>query len=646
MAEPDPPSTRRAPALSSPPMLGTYSSALLVLAAAAAVGQALFALCGRRWSWLAPAVGLAALLPSPGGRCGCRARGPPPGWSCSGSSPPRRPTCGGPGRGLAAARPRRRAGRAAHRPRGRLAAVPRRGPLRDPRHRAQPGHVPAPVRGRSARRDRAAERLISSGYPLGPHSLAVALAALRPEPRPGLRRDHARHRRDRRAQRRWRCSRGSRRRAGSPAPLLVGFAYMTASYLTQGAFKETMQALFVLAFAIGLGRARPAVRLAGAGVPARRSRSRCSPPARSTPTASRACSGSRGRPAPGRRSSWPGRAPGGLLAATRRPCAAGAPAPRRSRSACSWSRVAPELGGWSTSPVRDLRPRRRRARQPLQPALAAARRSGSGPRATSASTPATAPRPRSSTGWAPPWACVALAFGLWWWLRRGDRAVPVALGVAALLVAYANRRRHALPGGEGDRPGRPAGDAGQRSGRWPRPRPGPPQVVRHPSPPRHRPAVPAQRPRGARAARVWPRWRSSFTAAATLRSLLALANGPVGPSRYSPALAELRPLRGADPGPCPGGAARRRARARLPRLGAARRRGLRRDRRAARRPPPALRDRAGDRLRRSGRAAVRRHRRGAAGRAVHALGDPAADSGRLRLPVDRRRRPRRPGSDD
>ena len=34
--------------------------------------------------------------------------------------------------------------------------------------------------------------------------------------------------------------------------LVVGFAYLVAAYLVQGAFKETMQALFVLAFAIGL----------------------------------------------------------------------------------------------------------------------------------------------------------------------------------------------------------------------------------------------------------------------------------------------------------------------------------------------------------------------------------------------------------
>ena len=34
--------------------------------------------------------------------------------------------------------------------------------------------------------------------------------------------------------------------------LLVGLPYLAASYLIQGAFKETMEALFVLAFAIGL----------------------------------------------------------------------------------------------------------------------------------------------------------------------------------------------------------------------------------------------------------------------------------------------------------------------------------------------------------------------------------------------------------
>src|SRR6266511_3583758 len=44
-------------------MLGTYVSALLVIGASLAVGQAALVVCGwRRWSWLAPGVGIALLL--------------------------------------------------------------------------------------------------------------------------------------------------------------------------------------------------------------------------------------------------------------------------------------------------------------------------------------------------------------------------------------------------------------------------------------------------------------------------------------------------------------------------------------------------------------------------------------------------------
>ena len=90
-----------------------------------------------------------------GGRCGCRARGPPRS-SCSAlvtavAAVVRPATRRGSRRRLAAgpaARARRR--------RPRLAAVPRRAALRDPRHRAQPRHVAAPVRGRPARRRAAA----------------------------------------------------------------------------------------------------------------------------------------------------------------------------------------------------------------------------------------------------------------------------------------------------------------------------------------------------------------------------------------------------------------------------------------------------------------------------------------------------------
>ncbi len=98
-------------------------------------------------------------------------------------------------------------------------------------------------------------QLLEQGYPLGPHAVVVALnkglgiglvqgfggltvavailasltalaafSTLRPAPR-------------------------------TVGALLVGFAYLVASYFAQGAFKETMQALFVLAFALGLREA-------------------------------------------------------------------------------------------------------------------------------------------------------------------------------------------------------------------------------------------------------------------------------------------------------------------------------------------------------------------------------------------------------
>jgi len=43
-------------------VVGTYAAVLAVCGASLAIGQAAIALCGlRRWSWLAPAVGLALL---------------------------------------------------------------------------------------------------------------------------------------------------------------------------------------------------------------------------------------------------------------------------------------------------------------------------------------------------------------------------------------------------------------------------------------------------------------------------------------------------------------------------------------------------------------------------------------------------------
>ena len=77
----------------------------------------------------------------------------------------------------------------ARRARARLAAVHRRGPFRDPRHRAQPGHVAAPVRGRPAARwgRRAADL---AGLSARPALDRRAVSALGPSTVARLRRAH------------------------------------------------------------------------------------------------------------------------------------------------------------------------------------------------------------------------------------------------------------------------------------------------------------------------------------------------------------------------------------------------------------------------------------------------------------------------
>jgi hypothetical protein len=231
-------------------MLGTYASFLLVLGLSALVGQALFAACGRRtWSWLAPAAGLAALIAIAWG------------------------TVRLPGEGLAAL--------IAMAVLGVVALVALRPGVWDLASELRGGASVAAVALVAASLpfivetrfgilgtglnpdmsqhlfavDRLAsggtERLISDGYPLGPHALVVALAELGPSTVhafDGLTLAIA--------------------VAACLAPLsllrglatwqrtcvafVVGLTYLVAAYLVQGAFKETMQALFVLAFAIGL----------------------------------------------------------------------------------------------------------------------------------------------------------------------------------------------------------------------------------------------------------------------------------------------------------------------------------------------------------------------------------------------------------
>lgn len=232
-------------------MIGTYAAVLAVCGASLAIGQAALGLCGaRRWSWLAPAVGLALL---------CAV--------CWGTV-----RLGGDGLVSAVAvaalviasvvylRGRLEGGAEALRagwPVALLALLAASLPF------AVEGHFG--ILGTSFNPDMsqhllAADRLahgqggqlLHQGYPLGPHAIVVALnkglgiglvqgfsglsvavAILAPLTALAAFRD----------------LKPVPRTAGA---LVVGLAYVVASYFAQGAFKETIQALLVLAFVLAL----------------------------------------------------------------------------------------------------------------------------------------------------------------------------------------------------------------------------------------------------------------------------------------------------------------------------------------------------------------------------------------------------------
>jgi hypothetical protein len=232
-------------------MVATYASVLAVCTASLAIGQATISVCGRRrWSWLAPAVGLALV-------CALS-------WA----------TVRMPGDGvvsalavavataLAALYLRRRLEGGAEALRagwpvalgGLLAAsLPffvegRFGILGTGFNPDMSQHLLAADR----LADGVGSPLLVEGYPLGPHAIVVALekglgigivqgfsgltvatTILASLTALGALSEYS----------------PARRTVGA---LLVGLPYMIASYLAQGAFKETMLALFILAFAIGL----------------------------------------------------------------------------------------------------------------------------------------------------------------------------------------------------------------------------------------------------------------------------------------------------------------------------------------------------------------------------------------------------------
>ncbi|MGN6663910.1 MAG: hypothetical protein ACTHK6_06875 [Solirubrobacterales bacterium] len=235
-------------------MIGTYAAVVAVCAASLAIGRAAILLCGgRRWSWLAPAVGLALLCAI----CWGTVRLPGHGAVSAGvvfvlavaSVAYLRGRVEGAGEALAAGWPVALVALLA-------ASLPF----------AVEGHFG--ILGTGFNPDmsqhlltaaRLAEghpsQLLSQGYPLGPHSIVVALnkglgiglvqgfsgltvavavlasltalAAFADLPLVP-------------------------RTAGA---LLVALAYVVASYFAQGAFKETMQALFLLAFVLSLREA-------------------------------------------------------------------------------------------------------------------------------------------------------------------------------------------------------------------------------------------------------------------------------------------------------------------------------------------------------------------------------------------------------
>jgi hypothetical protein len=232
-------------------VIGTYAAVVAVFAASLAIGQAALALCGaRRWSWISPAVGLALVCAI----CWATVRMPGHGVVSAiailaltaagaiylrgrledGGEALRVGLSVGLGALLAASLP--------------FAAEGHFGILGTGFNPDMSQHLLATDRLTHGE----GSQLLHQGYPLGPHAVVVALnkglgiglvqgfggltiaaAILAPLTALAAFAD----------QPRWR---------GTAAALLVGLPYLVASYFAQGAFKEVIQALFVLAFVLAM----------------------------------------------------------------------------------------------------------------------------------------------------------------------------------------------------------------------------------------------------------------------------------------------------------------------------------------------------------------------------------------------------------
>jgi hypothetical protein len=526
-------------------MLATYGSFLVILSASCLVGQGVFALCGRRqWSWLAPAVGLSVLtavawgtvrLPGEGtasliaigaltlaslafliGRVGDFSDTVRVGLPVAGLAL------------LAASLP--------------FLFERRFGILGTGLNPDMSQHLYAAdqlAHGRGG-------RLLSQGYPLGPHSLVVAVskgtgaslvhcfdglmlaisvgAALVPLALVA-------------ALAEWRrvvCA------------LLVGLPYMVASYLIQGAFKETMEALFVLAFAIGLHELARGRLTAGTN-----SRAGARYALAAMPLAALGVGAIYSYSFPGLL--WLAGA-AGLWAVVELGLAAGrgsaADAMALARRAAPATAVAltavavaaaPEIGRMIDFASFETFNPSGAGLGNLFNRISPLEALGIWPSGDFRLDPGDGAAPAIVYYLGDVLGLAALAYGLTWWLYRGERAVPSALAVAAALIAYAHFggtpyqeaksvmlasplamliAARALLGGEsaiqlGGLRGAVARRRSDALGAWAR----------------HHSLIVAGLAMG-------------FCGAAAGSSLVALVNGPVGPATYSPDLAKLRPRLG------------------------------------------------------------------------------------------------------
>ena len=236
------------------PVIGTYVAALVVCGASLAIGEAAIGLCGvRKWSWLSPAVGVALLCAVCWGTVRLPGNGTLSAIAVLALAVAAVAFLRGRVEGVGEAM---RAGA----PVAVLALAAASLPFAVEGHFGILGtgfnpdmsqHLLAADRLAHGQ----ASQLLHQGYPLGPHSIVVALnkglgigfvrgfsgltvavAVLAPLTALAAFADLP----------------PLRRTAGA---LLVGLPYMVASYFAQGAFKETMEALLVLAFVLSFREA-------------------------------------------------------------------------------------------------------------------------------------------------------------------------------------------------------------------------------------------------------------------------------------------------------------------------------------------------------------------------------------------------------